>query len=350
MNDEVSTLSEAARKLLQAITPGKPRNPKTLRDQTKLTQTEFAAATQELIERRRVALEGKRLRLVDVTASEPADRHSGDSPKRLRAMERLSDPARAIFDQLPPDGARVSNASLRSRPELKGIGDDVYPKAKDELIRSGLVRAGSGRTGTLARIVEEPPESVEAPEVEQPSLPGGVVSEDELYEPFSSWLASTLGGFAFSRATVTSSGRNRPRASGKWSRPDVTAVTVSNFELLPGATVEVSSYEIKRSVDADKIESVYEAAAHGRWAHRTSLVVETLTNGPALADEIIDEAARFGLGLYTMTRSERATWEITEVREPESREPDPQNLSDLVEYFLGLFGKGVRAEYVMSIR
>lgn len=245
----------------------------------------------------------------------------------------------------------MSNAALRSRAELKAIGDDIYPKAKEELISSGLVRAGSGRTGTLARVVEEPRGPEEVTEIEQPpSLPGGVIYEEELYEPFSSWLASTLGGFAFSRAAVTASGKNRSRASGKWSRPDVTAVTAVNLELLPGASIEVSSYEIKRSVDGEKIESVYEAAAHGRWTHRSSLVVETLREGPALSDEIVDEVARFGLGLYTMTRSERGTWEITEVREPEPREPDSQSLSDLVEYFLSLFSKGVRAEYVRSIR
>lgn len=70
-------------------------------------------------------------------------------------------------------------------------------------------------------------------------------------------------------AGVVQLGRGR---GGRLGRREV--VTVANFEYLPGATVEVLSYEIKRAADADKLESVYEAAAHGRWTHRASLAVE----------------------------------------------------------------------------
>lgn len=54
--------------------------------------------------------------------------------------DRLNPDARAIYGALPTDGSRISNAALRSRSELRHIGNGDYPKAKEELVRSGLVR------------------------------------------------------------------------------------------------------------------------------------------------------------------------------------------------------------------
>lgn len=271
------------------------------------------------------------------------------------AVRRLGQVAQAIFIELPRDGSRLSNARLRSLPALRGVDDDEYPRAKESLVKAGVVVQGAGRTGTLARA-----EAIDSPEDGESAMAplasstigvvGGVALEDELYEPFRSWLEATLSGFAFQRVADTSSGRNRVRSSGKWSRPDVTAVTVSNYELLPGADVEVASYEIKRAVDLAKIlESIYEAAAHGRWAHRASLVQEVV-EGRTVPEDIVAEAGRFGLGVYTMTRRDDGRWEVEELREPDHRLPEPQNLSDLIEYFLSLFSKSVRAEYVRALR
>lgn len=246
---------EVARRLAPLLSPDRPSNPKSLRERLGVDEASFEAAANELVARGGAEWRGRRL----ILAGAPAQ------PQEDRRLSRLSEPARRLFDALPADGSRLSNAKLRSRPALQDLGDDVYPRAKAELLQSGLVRAGAGRTGTLARVV--PAEEAGADEG-----PGAVEAETELYEPFSSWIESTLaeGGFAFARAAVTAGPRGRARASGKWSRPDVTALTVSNFELLPGAAVEARSFEIKRSSDAARIESVYEAAAHGRWAHRAS--------------------------------------------------------------------------------
>ncbi len=68
----------------------------------------------------------------------------------------------------------------------------------------------------------------------------------------------------FAHVKVTAD--ERRHAGGKWSQPDATAVRVSRHEWLPGVTVEVLTYEIKPAHDAERLESVYEAAAHQRWA------------------------------------------------------------------------------------
>ncbi len=87
----------------------------------------------------------------------------------------------------------------------------------------------------------------------------------------------------------------RARRQGRWTQPDVCQLTVTNFEWVPGATVELSSFELKRRADVRKLESVYEAAAHGRFAHRANLVLE-VDGSP----EIVKDAERFGLGLYKL--------------------------------------------------
>lgn len=281
-----------------------------------------------------------RRRLARVSAGDPTF-----SPEFPSVVSQLGEAARRIWRALPSDGSRVSNARLRSLPELQNLDDNAYPAAKQELVHAGVVRAGVGRSGTLARTVGDEPES-------EPSPSPAVDLERELYLPFARWYKSTLegGNLAFAEVEVTATARGRLRGSGKWSRPDVTAVTVNNYELLPGASLEVASFEIKRSVDASRLESVYEAAAHGRWAHRANLVLERGRNVALFEPEILEEAERFSLGVWEMHQPPNGPWEIKELREARRREPDPADLDELLEYFLGRFTKAVRQSYVRSIK
>ena len=73
---------------------------------------------------------------------------------------------------------------------------------------------------------------------------------------------------------MTGSARNRERAGGKSSRPDVSLVQVNSYEYLAQPVLDVTTFEIKKSSDAEDIRSVFEAAAHSRWAHLSYLVVE----------------------------------------------------------------------------
>jgi hypothetical protein len=77
---------------------------------------------------------------------------------------------------------------------------------------------------------------------------------------------------------------------------------VSRYEWLPDIAVEVSTYEVKQAADAKDLEIVYETAAHGRWAHRASLVVEQSGDTEPVPQPIVEELRRFRLGLYAMRR------------------------------------------------
>lgn len=105
------------------------------------------------------------------------------------------------------------------------------------------------------------------------------------------------------------------------------------------------SYEIKRFADAKKLESVYEAAAHGRWAHRASLVVEFDPEAGALPDALLDETRRFRLGLYVVRAREGGGFDIREQIEPaRTEDAEPEDVNDLIATFLGR-DAALRAEY-----
>lgn len=81
---------------------------------------------------------------------------------------------------------------------------------------------------------------------------------------------------------------------------------------------------------------MYEAAAHQRWAHRASLVVELDREAGALPDAMLDEIRRFRLGLYAMRRRDDVTFDIREEIEPvRTDDAEPEDVDDLIDTFLG---------------
>jgi hypothetical protein len=236
-----------------------------------------------------------------------------------------------LLAALPNDGSTVGNYSLRSKLNLD---DETYAEAKGELRSADLIEVGVGYGGTVARTSAISDANV----AEEPSPAGLVKLEKELYEPFVDWLRSSLADqeLHFAEARVTATPKGYKAGSGRWSHPDITAVHVFRYDWLPEITVEVSSYEVKRAADATKLESVYEAAAHGRWAHRVSLVVEQTDEGDAVPAPIFDEVRRFRLGLYAMRRRSSGGFEIREIiKPPLTHESQPEDLNELIGYFLG---------------
>lgn len=319
------TPSHVAQELLELLRrDGRASNASTLEKKLGVDGVTFNGAKDELIEAGLARDIGRRLARTSVV---PDD---------------LSVEAEMLLNALPADGSTAGNLSLRSKLDFD---DETYKQARRELLDARRVIKGVGYGGTLAK-TEVPASEPES----EPSGPGLVSREDELYAPFVEWLESSFEDqeLAFARAKNTSTGRGRSRSSGRWSRPDVTAVQVSRYEWLPEITVEVSSYEIKRARDATKLESVYEAAAHGRWAHRCSLVLEQL------ADEdidlsILDEVRRFQLGLYIMRRRSGDGFDIREViKPPLTPEAQPEHLNNLLGYFLQ-DTRALRQEYAQAI-
>jgi hypothetical protein len=309
----MTLLSSEARALLDLLDPGgRAANLGRLKAKLGLDDDSFERAQTELVDAGLVETVG-RGRLSRSAA--------GD----------LSIDAQMLLSKLPDDGSTAGNYSLRSQLELD---DETYARAKRELRDRGLIKVGVGYGGTVARTAA----TSRAPTPEPPRAGRHLVTrESELYEPFADWLRSSLEDqeLAFSHVKITGTPRGYRRGGGKWSRPDVTAVQVFRYEWLPEVSVEVSSYELKRVPDAEKLESVYEAAAHGRWAHRASLVVEQ-EEDELPPPAILDEVRRFRLGLYSMRRREDGKFDVKEhIKPPLTTDSQPEDLNDLLSYFLG---------------
>jgi len=122
------------------------------------------------------------------------------------------------------------------------------------------------------------------------------------------------------------------RATGTWSRPDITLIYVSSYQYIPGKTLDVVTFEIKTSQNLG-VTAVYEALAHRRAATMSYVLVQipsdrTKESQPAL-EAVEAEANRNGIGLIVATDiSDYATWEP--VAEAERIEPDPEVLNDFI--------------------
>jgi hypothetical protein len=299
-------LSTYARDLLGLLrTDGHASNLANLKDRLALNQTKFAAAQDELVDNGLAVLAGRGGRIA-------------------------ATPAALLLTALPSDGSTEGNYNVRSRLALD---DDTYTQAKRELLAKRLIKVGPGYGGTVARVSAVPPTKA----VEEPPQAGLVKLERELYEPFADWLQSSWSAsdLKFAEARITATPKGHKRSSGRWSRPDVTAIQVSGYDWLPEITVEVSTYEIKQAADATKLESVYEAAAHGRRAHRASLVVEQAEGRDPVPDPILNEVRRFRLGLYAMRRRSDEGFNVSEIiKPPLTHESQPEEVNEHLGIFL----------------
>lgn len=301
--------SEPAQQLLSVLEPaGRAANPASVLRRLAWTDEQLKPAADELCGAGLAEWRGKRLaRVVSAT---------GVSPE-----------AEMVLGALPADGSSIGGLRLRS---LLDLDNETYTRARTELDAASLIVRGRGRGGTIARTTAKS-------EPSPASRARLVGKESELYDPFVEWLQAELEGQpGFAHAKRTASPKGWASGSGKWSRPDVTAVQVTTYEWLPQVTVEVLSYEIKRFTDAQKLESVYEAAAHQRWAHRASLVVELDREAGALPDAMLDEIRRFRLGLYTMRRRDDGSFDIREGIEPvRADDPQPEDVNEMISTFVG---------------
>ena len=120
----------------------------------------------------------------------------------------------------------------------------------------------------------------------------------------------------FFEVLVTGTGKKKKRASGKWSRPDVTLVQVNSYDYLPQPVLELTTFEVKKFADAEDMRSVFETAAHSRWAHFSYLVAEVPHPDYEFPERFVSELERFNLGLIFMWKK-KEKWEF-EVQEWES--------------------------------
>lgn len=241
----------------------------------------------------------------------------------------LSAAARKLLDMVPPDGEFIGNVTLLRRSKL----GDEYWKIRNELIDAGFLTRGKGRGGSVASFAAE----VQAPATGVRKTKQHVQKESELYEPLKEWLNKVWGEAVtpgdFFEVCITATPKGKARSGGKWSRPDITLVQVNNYEYLAQPILEVTTFEIKKFSDAEDIRSIYETAAHSRWAHFSYLVVEVPDEDYEFPERFMSELERFKLGFIFMWKKKNE-WKFDEQEwETDRLNPDPKELNALLTTF-----------------
>lgn len=87
-----------------------------------------------------------------------------------------------------------------------------------------------------------------------------------------------------------------PRGDGRLTRPDFTLAAICSWRFDPQRTLEVYSFEVKNR-SGTSVSAVYEAVAHGRFAHHPYLVCPRSRFHPEANEGIIEACNREGVGL-----------------------------------------------------
>ena len=171
---------------------------------------------------------------------------------------------------LPADGTPVLNRVMRvmlSRDLETPISQELYFHARDQLLEEGRIGRLRGQGGQLFLLTEESPKK-------RPSSPTENWAEAKLMPPLRAFLEGNFkAGLDLPKDGLCivqdTSGYGPHR--GLWARPDYILVSAMRFKLLPGAQVDVHSFELKTE-NGCTVQSVHEALAQTRFTHFGHLV------------------------------------------------------------------------------
>ena len=237
-----------------------------------------------------------------------------------------------LLSLIPKDGKRVGNTTLselfldHAKKHLKeNFGVEVYWQVRNALIEEGKLERGRGKGGSV-RLVRD---VVKPPKIKSKKYR----KESQLYDAFhqtiqKDWVeVYDITDFV----SEVSAHKGRRITGGKWTRPDVTLVSVGNYPFIPGKSVEVITFEIK-PVDAYGVEGVYEAASHSAFANKSYLALHTvgIEDDPEdILERLEKEAVRFGVGLITF--EDPGKWDTFEVVvEAQHKIPSPRDTNEFL--------------------
>lgn len=231
---------------------------------------------------------------------------------------------------IPQDGSFIGNTKLRG---LLQWDEEKFWKVRDYLIEKGKLNIGRGRGGSVALLNPSALGSKLSKELEVDPEIQVRAPENALYDGFRKGVeiwTKDLNVQDYILAIIAHQGRRR--TGGIWTRPDVVLIYVSNFTFVPGKILDVITFEIKPS-DGWSVESVFETAAHSRFATKSYLAIHDPKGTLGEEDDferVQAECARFEIGLIKFRiQSDFNTWEF--LIEPRRRQPDPAEMEEFIE-------------------
>lgn len=236
-----------------------------------------------------------------------------DIKDRLLALLRGSESALGNFTLMH---------ELRCNPE-------TYWKVRDMLLDEGVIIKWKGRGGSvkLADRIDEVPAKEEKKQIIEPK------KERHLYDSVlkvlrEEWAHEQKLDDVVIEVTAHQGAKD---TGGRWTRPDVIAVSVSSYPFVPGKFIDVTTFEVKLAQELD-ITAAYEALAHRRYGTRSILLVYVGEQKKDLArrlDIIIEECSKHGIGLIVAEDiDDYSTWDTR--LQPDRIMPDPQRLNELI--------------------
>ncbi|MET0277640.1 MAG: hypothetical protein ABW198_04830 [Pseudorhodoplanes sp.] len=217
----------------------------------------------------------------------------------------IGDIARQMVVLLPQDGAPVLNRVMRvmlARRLETTIDQDHYFEARDLLLRQGRVGIQRGQGGQVFLLPEKASQAAPPKASEVPAPVGW--TEAQLMKPLKAYLhgpfAKGLDLPKEAACVVQDTSAIGPRR-GRWARPDFILVSAMKFNLMPGAQVDVHSFELKAESGATDL-AVYEALAQTRFTHFGHLVwhLPEQSESEARLAEIAQQCDQHGIGLIRM--------------------------------------------------
>jgi hypothetical protein len=201
---------------------------------------------------------------------------------------------------LPPDGTPVLNRVLRvmlSRDLGQPVSDQLYEQARDQLFTAGQIGRLRGQGGQLFLSKSENGR----PQETGPSETRSGISESQLMPHLDRFLKGPfqkeLDIPAHGKWVVKDTSRFGPPL-GRWARPDFILATAMRFRIMPGAQLDVYSFELKAEFGATDL-AVYEALAQTRFTHFGYLVWHLPKGSTAQTrlPEITAQCSQHGVGL-----------------------------------------------------
>lgn len=209
-----------------------------------------------------------------------------------------------------------------------------WRRERFEAVRSSLIDAGwleSDRYGTM-RLT--PTDQRRRPDV----LMSRLANEQDL-EPYARRIVAAVAKSRFAAAdgcyqVVDTARAGAARTGGKWTRPDVSLVTIEADRWIPD--VVVSTFEIKLGTRL-LVDAVHEALAQRARAHAAWIMADSRCRDDAVNFErIAREAMSYGIGIIVITHlpetgedaEEGAHYDI--VVEPTFHKPNTDSLNHFV--------------------
>lgn len=218
-------------------------------------------------------------------------------------MADLEDVTAKMLALLPADGTPVLNRVMRvmlARHLERAVDEETFFKARDALLAKGVVGRLRGQGGQIFLAQEKAAQSSQPTGQEEPE----VWPETRLMKPLRLFLEGSFrknldmpAHSAFIIQDTSVMGGHK----GKWARPDFILVTAMRFKLMPGAQVDLHSFELKTE-SGGSVLAIHEALAQTRFTHFGHFVwhLPEGSKSEAKLDDIVTHCDEHGIGLIRM--------------------------------------------------